>query len=157
MHFPFSLGSTENITEHITHLRMFSVMMISWLFSNARELFLRRRICLLGFQREKMCMENEAPHFNSAENSQCFLNVSPLIWNMWDEEHARPLAVGISHLPPVFFSIVTQNLTEPFTRAGVWSLSHAETDLVILRNVEEDLILSASDLFFVHESFWGLD
>lgn len=56
-----------------------------------------------------------------------------------------------------FFSIVTQNLTEPFTRAGVWSLSHAETDLVILRNIEEDLIFLASDLFFVHESFWGLD
>lgn len=76
---------------------------------------------------------------------------------MCNEEHARPLAVSISHLPPVFFSIVTKNLTEPFTRAGVWSLSLAETDLVILRNIEEDLILLASDLFFVHESFWGLD
>ncbi len=60
-------------------------------------------------------------------------------------------------LPRFSLSIVTQNLSQPFTRACGWSLPHSKFDLASLRNIEEDFILRASNLFFVLESFWRLD
>lgn len=139
-HYPFSLWwSAEKITEHITHLRRFSVMMISWLFSNARELHLRRRICLRGFQKGKWrtmygCMENEAPHFSSTENSQC-VHVRWRARASTRSEHFASTACFF------FSSIVTQNLTEPFTRSDLYHMQ---------RLISSSCVTSRKISFFQH-------
>lgn len=137
---------------------MFAVRMISWLFINVRELCFYESLFVYGiFPKENIWRPN--PLVLTWQTIRRALRMYFQVHLKSERSGARASTRSEHFASTPFFSlsIVTQNLSQPFTRAGVWSLSHSKIDLASLRNIEEDFILRASNLFFVHELFWGLD